>query len=565
MKRQSPFVVSVLATLAAALTAPEAALEAPPGFVVENAFPLAVFENPLQVVFLPDGRKLVADRRGTVDVILQDGTHVRNFIDLRDEVAGMLDLGLLGVAIDPDFASNRWVYFGYTVDPNEDGVDNDLHHFVRVARYQASLADTNVVDYSSREVLIGATWPTGPPTLFTSHSVGSLRFGLDKSLLISVGDGGHFDTLDAGGLDPDGFGPGKTDPAEDMGAFRARSLNSMAGKILRIDKETGFGLDSNPYWDGVPTSDRSRVWAYGLRNAYRFSFRPGTGSTDPSDGDPGVIYAADVGWGKWEELCIIRQGGRNHGWPCWHGPEVHSGYVFVSETEAGNDSILCTEELNYENPTAESLPSLWIHHNVGAESYPPGWVSLAIIGGDFYTGTEYPEEYQGKYFLADYSWSWIRWVEVDVFNNIVDWGDFIEGASGPVDIESDPATGDLYYVAWGAKQVRRIRWEGISSSEGAEGRAGAPNGMSLSAYPNPFRRTALLNFELPAGGEASIRVYDAGGRLIRTLAERRVYPAGHQALEWDGLDSAGRKAGPGVYFCRIEAGGRTESAKVTLR
>ena len=103
---------------------------------------------------------------------------------------------------------------------------------------------------------------------------------------------------------------GIIDEAQEVGAFRSQLINNLNGKIIRIDKETGEGLASNPFFDeSAPSSARSRVWALGFRNAYRIAMRPNSGSTDPSDGIPGSIYIGDVGEAKWEELNIANRPG----------------------------------------------------------------------------------------------------------------------------------------------------------------------------------------------------------------------------------------------------------------
>jgi glucose/arabinose dehydrogenase len=293
----------LLATVGLALLAlPAHSQTAPVGFVVENAFPTETFTLPVQVVFLPDGRRLVVEKEGRIWTITAAGVKLPTpFIDLNTKVLSNDDRGLHGVALDPDFTSNRWVYLLFTVDPDSNGVDDNIGAYARLVRYRTNAVNPNVLDPTTREVLIGPSWTLGipQPPRNRHHMVGTLRFARDKTLMVGSGDAANADLVDAGGTDPlTSYGPGKTDPAEDIGSFRSQTLNSMDGKILRVDKETGAGLPSNPFWDGNPTSDRSRVWLYGLRNPFRFALRPGTGSTDPAAGQPGVLYIGDVGWNK---------------------------------------------------------------------------------------------------------------------------------------------------------------------------------------------------------------------------------------------------------------------------
>ncbi len=197
-------------------------------------------------------------------------------------------LALAAIAVDPGFAQNRRLYFLFTVDPDSNGVDLDNYDdaFGRLVRYEVSASDPNLVEESSRAVLIGATWGEGFPSGSGTHTIGALEWGSDGSLLVSAGDGAHFEQVDVGGLDPGMFTPGRTNPIEDIGAFRAQDLRSLDGKVLRIDSSTGAGFASNPHFDGELFSNRSRVWCYGLRNPFRIARRPGTGSADPALGDP---------------------------------------------------------------------------------------------------------------------------------------------------------------------------------------------------------------------------------------------------------------------------------------
>src|SRR5206468_8916652 len=107
---------------------------------------------------------------------------------------------------------------------------------------------------------------------------------------------------------------------ENVGAWRAQEVDSLSGKILRIDPNTGNGVPSNPFYDPThPSSTRSRVFALGLRNPYRFTLRPEPGSHDPATGDPGTFYIAAVGWSSADAQHIPTQGGQSTGWPPFGG------------------------------------------------------------------------------------------------------------------------------------------------------------------------------------------------------------------------------------------------------
>jgi hypothetical protein len=144
--------------------------------------------------------------------------------------------------------------------------------------------------------------------LYQSHGVGSLVFASDGTLLVSCGDGASFNVEDSGSIDHTYYKQALIDgiirPEENVGAFRAQLLNSHNGKLLRINPENGDGVSSNPFFDAsAPRSAKSRVWALGLRNPFRVSIKPGTGSADPLTGDIGEVYIGDVGWGPGRIKC----------------------------------------------------------------------------------------------------------------------------------------------------------------------------------------------------------------------------------------------------------------------
>jgi hypothetical protein len=102
----------------------------------------------------------------------------------------------------------------------------------------------------------------------------------------------------------------------------------MDGKILRIDPATGDGIPSNPFYvAATPRAPQSRVWALGLRNPFRVTLQPGTGSNDPAAANPGRLWIGDVGWNSWEETDVCDAPGQNFGWPIYEGLEANPDYA----------------------------------------------------------------------------------------------------------------------------------------------------------------------------------------------------------------------------------------------
>ena len=295
---------------------------------------------------------------------------------------------------------------------------------------------------------------------------------------------------------------------------------------------------------------------YGLRNPYRFSIRPGTGSTNPADGDPGSLLIADVGWNTWEELNIASTGGVNFGWPCREGPNVQVGYNPVASVESGNPNVLCFAAPNPENPSPVQGPALWWHHTDSQQSNPPGLNAASIIGGPFYKGANYPPEYVGLGFLADWVYRWIAVVEVDSTDAVVSFTQFLSQSGGIVDLTAHPQTGDIYFTDIFSRKVMHIRYEPSIDAAIGETRA-----SPVEIRPNPFRRDTTIHFEVRAPSGVAIEILDVGGRRVRTFVTRDLPPGWH-AQVWDGRNDRGRRLGAGVYFVRLDLGDLTLMRKL---
>ncbi len=243
--------------------------------------------QPVFATAPPDdlSRLFIVDKQGEIKILdLQTGeVESRPFLDVRSLVSGTNEQGLLGLAFDPNFAQNGYVYVNYS---NTSG-DSEIH------RYQVSATNPNQIDPASDTLIIRVDQPTT-----TNHKAGWLGFGPDGDLYAAFGDGG-----------------GQGDPNNN-----AQNVDVLLGKMLRLDVHSdGFPNDpdrnyaipsDNPFADG---SGSPEIYALGLRNPFRDSFDRGTGD----------FYIADVGQNQWEE---IDQGalGANYGWKHWEGPSEYS-------------------------------------------------------------------------------------------------------------------------------------------------------------------------------------------------------------------------------------------------
>lgn len=515
---------------AASLLAP-ASHALPPGFVDQHVATSS--GQAVGICFAPDGRGFVWDKAGLV-WLLEDGflSHTP-LIDISEEVGNWRDLGLLGFAIHPDFLANGHIYLLYAVDyhhlryfgtPEYDPAADQYHYdtIARLTRYTCNAADGfRSVDPSSRRVLVGETMQTGFPITHESHSIGTVLFGEDGSLLVGNGDGSTYTHADGGGPRPGSSNTALSDGIiswyEDVGAMRAQLVHSLSGKIIRIDPETGDGLPSNPYYNPAePRAARSRVWAMGFRNPFRFTVRPGTGSPDPAAADPGTLYIGDVGWYHYEELDIAPAGGLNFGWPIFEGMHPHAQYFPLGTAnplspnplagEPGCDFPLfrfrdlitqatlgipqwpnpCDPAVNVP-PThrryVHALPTLQYGHTRVAgvpvfEGESPVEVPLGdpdspVIGeqfggrstlaGAWYTDQAgdagFPAQWRNLYYHGDFVDGWIKALVLDGQDRLLEVRPFHDSVGAIVCMAINPVDGAIYYIAYGptgTPQVRRI-------------------------------------------------------------------------------------------------------------
>ncbi len=290
------------------------------------------FHKPVGLYSPPDGSKrlFVVEQGGTIRIIKQTKPQLKPFLDLSQKISAGGEKGLLGLAFHPKFKENGRFFVNYTRD--QDG----LHSII--SEFRVSKKNPDAADSQSEKILLQIKQPYG------NHNGGQIAFGLDGMLYIGTGDGGS-------GNDPHNHG---------------QNLSSLLGKMLKISvdnrsKGLAYGLpDDNPFLKkkGV----RPEIWAYGLRNPWRFSFDPLTGQ----------LWAADVGQRHREEINIIKKG-KNYGWRIMEGK-------------------ICTPGVNRHCDSKGLEPPL--------HDYPRS-EGTAIIGGFVYRGQNIPD-LCGAYVYGDY-------------------------------------------------------------------------------------------------------------------------------------------------------------------
>ncbi len=430
------------------------------GFTSEVVTSLPALK-PVGLTWAPDGRMFIWQKDGVVRIFKNGALLPTPFLDISSQVNTYVDRGALGFALHPDFANNGYAYVLFTRE--EGGNPNDASPKVsRLIRVTANPSNPDVALPGSELILLGSigtppcsSSPTGSdciPSDSNTHSIGTLRFAPDGKLFVGNGDG-----ADAGGVD--------------ARALRARDLNQYSGKILRINDD-GTAPGDNPFDDGT-NSIRSKVWAYGLRNPYRFTL-------DPSTND---VLLGDVGWNTWEEADRVVRG-QDYGWPCYEGFLAQPLY----SAQLGDCGLL---------PPGSVTPPLvaWAHDDVSPAlpGYDPTFLGSAAIGGPVYTGASYPELYRGSYFYADYTGGWVRRLTFEPDGHVHSNSLFATGLGGIVSLEQGP-NDDLYYVQFSTGQIRRIRFNGPVA------RATASPSYGYSPLGVTFTGDQSLN---PGGGSLS--------------------------------------------------------------
>ena len=282
--------------------------------------------RPLAVTGDRQGRLLVIEQPGRIRVVDASGLRAAPYLDISDQVGSKgNEQGLLGLALHPAYTQNGLLYINYT----------DLNGNTVIARFKADPAKANA-DPASQKILLRVKQP------YPNHNGGSMVFGPDGYLYMGLGDGGS-----AG--DPQGNG---------------QNLGSLLGKLLRIDVNSGdpYAIpDSNPFKDGKA---KAEIWAYGLRNPWRFSFDRATGD----------LYIGDVGQDTWEEIDYLpagSAGGTNFGWNFREGANPYKG--------TPSDSPTLTDPIfQYKHPSG-----------------------CSVTGGYVYRGSALPE-FTGIYLFGDY-------------------------------------------------------------------------------------------------------------------------------------------------------------------
>jgi glucose/arabinose dehydrogenase len=396
-------------------------------------------DRPVNIKHAGDDRLFVAEQDGLIKIINADGT-IQNtpFLDINSRVINTgNERGLLGLAFHPNYSVNGYFFVNYI---------NNSGNTV-VSRFTMDFPNTEVADPNSEFIILTFSQP------FSNHNGGDLAFGQDGFLYISSGDGGS-------GGDPQN---------------NSQNINNLLGKILRVNVDAttasqNYSIPSDNPFVGNPAA-RGEIWAYGLRNPWKFSF-------DRINGD---LWIGDVGQGDYEEInrAPSSAAGVNYGWRCY---EANSPY----------DTADCSDPASYTFPISE---------------YDHSGSKCSITGGYRYSGTTYPG-FEGWYFFADFCSAEIGSLVFDNNNNewnmtllqfTGNWSAFGEAIDGEIYI-SDLTSGSIYKLTDAALSV-----EDYSLN-------------TISIYPNPANHEVNIDFSSNNSViSPEISIYDMQGKIVKTI------------------------------------------------
>jgi glucose/arabinose dehydrogenase len=453
-----------------------------------DAFPSLTFQKPLHLTHSGDNtnRIFVVEQTGYIKVFPNDSnvstSQMNIFLDISNKISSSAgEEGLLGLAFHPNYTLNGYFYVNYTAPNPRKTV---------ISRFSVSSSNPNKADSLSEYILLTIDQP------YSNHNGGTIMFGLDGYLYIGMGDGGS-------GGDPQNY---------------AQNLQSLLGKFLRIDVNiTSPGKNyaippTNPFYNN-PSAGREEIYAFGLRNPWKFSQDPVTG----------LIYAADVGQNMYEEINIITNGG-NYGWRVMEGFNCYN-------PPTGCDT------------TGKILPIKVYDHSQG---------DCSVTGGNVYRGQRRPE-LTGAYIYADYCTGRI-WMLKYANGNITADSLLIDSPYFITSFGVDQSN-ELYIIhqTTPAKIMRFSK----NTSIGISGNNNIlPEKYSLEQnYPNPFNSMTNIKFQMLNAGIASIKVFDISGKEVSTILNNRLNPGTYE-IQFNARDIAS-----GIYFYTL----KTDEFKETRR
>ena len=453
-----------------------------PQIILKTVFKTLNFDQPVFLTHAGDGtdRIFVVEKKGVIKVFSneENPADFKTFLDIEYRVnSGKSESGLLGLAFHPKYPENGLFYVYY----------NYGNLYSRIAEFKVS-ANPDSADENSERAFLELEQP------YSNHNGGQVSFGPDGYLYIGLGDGGS-------GGDPDGNG---------------QNPKTLLGAILRIDVDSRtdslqYGIPADNPFAGNTEGWREEIWAYGLRNPWRFSF----------DFTTGLLYAADVGQNKYEEIDIITKGG-NYGWNIMEGMHCYS-------PSSGCD-------------TSGLILPIWEYaHNTG----------YSITGGYVYRGNN-PAlvDLQGAYIYGDYVTKNIWALRYD--GNRITENRLIAECPSNISSFGEDENKEIYVIGYDDGTIYRISdVKDTTSIREGQGSTFPFNYKVFPAYPNPANPSTHIRIVLQKTTiRTRINIYDLQGQIIRTIADTNL-AKGEHIFKWDGNNQLGNTVSSGIYYFEV--------------
>ncbi|WBV52776.1 PQQ-dependent sugar dehydrogenase [Chryseobacterium gambrini] len=425
------------------------------------------FTAPVEIAHANDSRMFVVQQNGIIKILQSNGTvNSTNFLNISSKITYGGERGLLGLAFHPQYPTNGYFFVYY----------NDISGNITVARYTRSSANPDVADPATEKIVLNLPKP------FDNHNGGSIHFAPDGYLWVVTGDGGS-------GGDPNN---------------NAQNKNSLLGKLLRLDiNSTGpYNIPPGNPFVGVDGADE--VWAYGLRNAWKFNF----------DTVSGNVMIADVGQGQIEEInrMPLTQAGINYGWRCYEGNNTYN--------TAG-----CPAQSTMTFPVA---------------AYDHSGGKCSITGGYVYRGTQFPA-LQGRYFFADYCSTQIGSLNSD---DSITWTSAFSGNNFSTFGVNNQ--NELFVAAVNSGKIFKITTTSLGTNE---------NSIStqIKVYPNPASRKVFI--EGVKDKNTTVEIISFEGRKV--LEPGKI--ENDNSVNISGIPA-------GVYFINLNSGNeKSYSKKIIIK
>lgn len=342
--------------------------------------------HPLMLAEPPDesGRRFVVDQTGQIWIITADGKRLETpFLNIADSLVQLNqhydERGLLGLAFHPQYSQNGRFFVFYSAPLREQAPDN-FDHTNRISEFRVSDDNPDRADPGSEKILLEIDHP------YTNHNAGTIAFGPDSMLYIALGDGGHRDDQDRN------FIQGHVDDWYELndGGNGQDIENNLLGSIIRIDVDEqaggrGYSVPQDNPFTGIP-GVMGEVFAYGLRNPYRFSF---------DMGGQNQLILGDAGQNLYEEIDLVTRGG-NYGWNVMEGRHCFNAASPTSPFDS------CPGRTGRGHPVEGDTLILPVIEMKNSGYFDDG-LGLVVIGGYVYRGDILPDQFSGKYFFGMYS------------------------------------------------------------------------------------------------------------------------------------------------------------------